>query len=41
VSGPDGLFARRIPIAFTGFVLRDISGFFRRRFDLLAIDQIA
>ena len=40
VPGLYGLFARRIPIASTGLKHLDIRGFFRRRFDLLAIDQI-
>jgi len=41
VPGPDGLFARQIPIALTGFTHPDICGFFQRRFDLSAIDQLA
>ena len=40
-TGPDGLFARQIPIAPTGLAPLDISGFFRRRFDLLAIARLA
>ena len=36
---PNGLFARRLPIAITGSKASDILGFVRRRFDLLAIKR--
>jgi hypothetical protein len=31
----NGLFARRIPFAFSGFAATDIYGFFQRRFGLI------
>jgi len=37
----DGLFARQLPIALTGFSASDILGFCWRRFDLLAIERLA
>jgi len=36
---PNGLFARRLPIAITGSKASDTLGFVRRRFDLLAIKR--
>ena len=36
----NGLFARRFPIAFSGFSATDIFGFYQRRFDLLAINSL-
>lgn len=33
MQGHDGLFARRLPIAFTCFMHLDVKGFCRRRFD--------
>ena len=35
----DGQFARQIPIALSCFSHKDILGFCRRRFDLLAIER--
>jgi hypothetical protein len=40
VLDPDGLFARRLPIAPTGLKASDILGFYQRRFDLLAIMRL-
>jgi hypothetical protein len=40
VLDPDGLFARRLPIALTGSKASDIIGFHQRRFDLLAIMRL-
>lgn len=40
VLDPDGLFARRLPIASTGSRASDILGFCQRRFDLLAIMRL-
>jgi hypothetical protein len=37
----NGLFARRFPIAFSGFYATDIFGFYQRRFDLLAINGLS
>jgi hypothetical protein len=36
----NGLFARRFPIAFSGFSATDLFGFNQRRFDLLAINSL-
>ena len=41
MQGHDGLFARRLPIAFSCFSHLDIRGFCRRRFDRFAIVQVA
>lgn len=40
-SGHDGLFARRLLIALSGFAPVDILRLFRRRFDLFAITRDA
>ena len=40
-SGHDGLFARRLLIAFSGFAPVDLCRLFRRRFDLFAIFRSA
>jgi hypothetical protein len=40
VLDPDGLFARRLPIAFTGLKASVILGFCQRRFDLSAIMRL-
>jgi hypothetical protein len=37
----DGLFARRLPFAFSCFSHLDVRGFCRRRFDRFAIAQVA
>ena len=37
----NGLFARRFPIAFSGFYAADLIGFYQRRFDLLAINGLS
>jgi len=37
---PDGLFARRLPIAFSAFSASTELGFCLRRFDLLAIKRL-
>src|SRR5262249_50271438 len=39
--GHDGLFAHQFPIASSCFSHLDIRGFYRRRFDLFAIDRLA
>jgi hypothetical protein len=36
----NGLFARRFPIAFSGFYATDIFGLYQRRFDRLAINGL-
>ncbi|RAI61860.1 hypothetical protein DOZ80_31595, partial [Pseudomonas fluorescens] len=41
MQGHDGLFARRLPIAFTYFTHLDVKGFCRRRFDRFAIARVA
>jgi hypothetical protein len=41
MQGHDGLFARRLPIAFSCSSHLDIRGFCRRRFDRFAIVQVA
>ena len=37
----NGLFARRFPIAFSGFYATDLCGFYQRRFDLFAINGLS
>jgi hypothetical protein len=37
----NGLFARRFPIAFSGFYAADLIGFYLRRFDLLTINGLS
>jgi hypothetical protein len=37
----NGLFARRFPIAFSGYCAADLIGFYQRRFDLLAINGLS
>ncbi len=41
MPGHNGLFARQIPFAYTCSRHWDESGFFRRRFDLFTISQLA
>jgi len=41
MPGHNGLFARRLPIAFSYFKYVDITGFSRRRSNLFAIMQFA
>ena len=41
MQGHDGLFARRLPIAFTCFMHLDVKGFCRRRFNRFAIARVA